>query len=157
MQPVFSLLSLWRRPPTGHATLCNDPPSVFQGGAPCPNRTIRESMHWSACAWRQIACNWRGTFRTLLCSRISFGWRGYGPTWRFEDRVRIRRPSADTQTKKSNRAALLSPRASLLTDGVQRSGARLLLDAMCELAMNWLPEGVARVDVGSRHARRTCR
>jgi hypothetical protein len=31
----FLCFSLWRRPPTGHATLCNDPAPVFQGGALC--------------------------------------------------------------------------------------------------------------------------
>ena len=28
--------SLWRRPPTGHATPCNNPAPVFLGGALCP-------------------------------------------------------------------------------------------------------------------------
>jgi hypothetical protein len=114
--------------------LCNDPASVFQGGALCPNRTIRESMHWSACAWRQIACNWRGTFRTLLCSRISFGWRGNGPAWRIKDRTRILRPSAGTQTKnRTNRNYLAAAR---LRDGrPQRPVTKSLPRATCELAI----------------------
>jgi hypothetical protein len=81
----FYLFSPWRRPPTGHATLCNDPAPVFHGGALCPNRTIRESMRWNAYVWKPIACNWRASFMTPLCRYITFGWRGNGPAWRFGD------------------------------------------------------------------------
>ena len=75
----ISSVFLWRRPPTGHATLCNIGASVFQGDVLCPSRTGCESMSSSACAWQHTVCNWWATFIALLCSGISLGWRGYGP------------------------------------------------------------------------------
>ena len=83
----------------------------FQEGALCLGRTIRESILWSAYAWRRIVCNWRPKLIASLCRRISFGWRGNGPAWRIKDRTRILRPSADTQTKNPNQRELPSRRA----------------------------------------------
>ena len=108
--------SLWRGPPTGHATLCNDPAPVSHGGALCPNRTIGESMRWNAYVWRPIACNWRGGFMTPLCKGISFGWRGNGPTRRFRD---LRR----ALELEPNQMASPSPRADLATSPRQCSAA----------------------------------
>jgi hypothetical protein len=125
----FVRFSLWRRPPTRHATLCNDAATVFHGGAPCPNRTIRESVRWSACGWRQIACNWRGTFRILLRSHISFGSREYGPTWRFEERMRMLERKADTQTQSRNNRVIW-PARELHDSNCQR---RYELAIICSL------------------------
>ena len=55
-----------------------------------------ESMSWSACAWHQTVCNWQATLIALICVRISFGWRGYGPPWRIGTRA-DRAASADTE------------------------------------------------------------
>jgi hypothetical protein len=80
----------------------------FQGAGPCRNWTIRESMRWNAYVWKQIACNWQGTSRAPLCSRISFGWRGHGPTERFEDRMRILGRKAHTRTQNRNQRGNLA-------------------------------------------------
>jgi len=81
----YGTQSLWGRPPTGHAMPCHEWASCF-GGAPCPNRTAREGMRWSACAWQRTVRNWRAPFIALLCGRTSFGWRNYGLPWRIAAR-----------------------------------------------------------------------
>jgi hypothetical protein len=101
-QAGISSVFLWRRPPTGNATLCNIGASVFQGDALCPSRTSCESISSSACAWQQPVCNWWATFIALLCSGISFGWRGYGPRKRNGARARRPRQTKDfTQRTRS--------------------------------------------------------
>jgi len=101
-QAGISSVFLWRRPPTGNATLCNIGASVFQGDALCPSRTSCESISSSACAWQQPVCNWWATFIALLCSGISFGWRGYGPRKRNGARARRPRQTGDfTQRTRS--------------------------------------------------------
>jgi len=84
------LISLWRRPPTGHSTLCNAWASVSQGDALCRSRT-RKSMRLNACAWRQTACNWWATLLAPLCSGTSFGWRECGRPERNGARVSIQK------------------------------------------------------------------
>jgi hypothetical protein len=49
-----------------------------------------------------------GTFRTPLCSRISCGWRGYGPTAQFEDRMGILGWKAHTRTQSRNKQSPLA-------------------------------------------------
>jgi hypothetical protein len=61
----------------------------FQGGELCPCRTTYEGTRLSVCAWRQTVCNWRATFIALLCSSISFKWRGNGAPERDRPRARI--------------------------------------------------------------------
>jgi|HubBroStandDraft_2_1064218.scaffolds.fasta_scaffold08775_4 hypothetical protein len=127
--------SLWRRPPTGHATLCNDPAPVSHGGALCPNRTIGESMRWNAYVWRPIACNWRAWFMTPLCKGISFGWRGNGPTRRFRD---LRR----ALELEPNQMASPSPRADLATSPRQCSAAPGAFTSC--VALSYRPEPQSR-------------
>jgi hypothetical protein len=152
-QAGISSVFLWRRPPTGNATLCNIGASVFQGDALCPSRTSCESISSSACAWQQPVCNWWATFIALLCSGISFGWRGYGPRKRNGARARRPRQTGDfTQRTRSlcdSRPAQLS---NARCDVRTRDNSRLegvepafVLMSIAAADMSLLPHGLPAI------------